>query len=143
MGYLDEYAEKGLAEERRARKIKRALLSLLVCLVITGALYYWFKNYKEEKRVQEFMTALERGDYAAAYSYWGCKVEAPCPNYDYKSFLEDWGPNSPVGKVQSYRMGISHERGSGVVIPVSINGRKPVVLLVEKSNGVLGFAPPF
>ena len=142
MSYLDQYAEQGAAEERRARLLKRALIALLSLLVVGSIFFYQFKNFREEQKVKQFLTLLERGDYPSAYALWGCKVEAPCPNYDFKNFMEDWGPASPVGKVESYRMGTSHERGSGVVIGVSLNGKSPVRLWVEKSNGVLGFVPP-
>lgn len=142
MGYLDEYGEKEAKHERRIQAIKRTVAALLILLVVAGVLYYWFKNYREEKRVKEFVALLQRGEYATAYTFWGCRVEAPCPNYDYKGFLEDWGEKSPVGKVQSYRLLSSHERGSGVIVTVSLNDQPPVRLWVEKKNQVLGFAPP-
>ena len=140
MGYLDQY---GVAEGRRERRIKRASLTLLAIIVVGGSLYLWFKNYREEQRMKGFLASLEHGDYPAAYSFWGCKVESPCRNYDYKSFLEDWGPSGQVGKVTSYKLGISRERGSGVEIPVTVNNRPPAKLWVEKKDGVVGFAPPF
>src|ERR1051325_781111 len=132
MSYLDQYAEQGAIDERRARLLKRTAIVVFAMVVIASVLYYQFKNHREERQVQQFLTDLARGDYAAAYALWGCKVEAPCPNYDFKSFVEDWGPTSPVGKVQTYRVGVSHERGSGVVIGVSLNGQRPVRLWVEK-----------
>ena len=139
MGYLDEY---GVKEAGRERQIKRTLLILLAVLVLGGSLSYWLKNYRQEKRVKEFLAVLEREDYPAAYTFWGCRVEAPCTNYDYKSFLEDWGPSSPTGKLRAYRLKSSHERGSGVEIAVVLNDRQEVKLWVEKSNGIVGFAPP-
>ena len=144
MGYLDEYGEQEARRERKLRQRKRALVALLAVLVVAGAFYLWFKNYPEEKVVKGFLAVVERGDYPAAYTYWGCKVESPCPNYSYKDFLEDWGPNPPsqVGKLQSCRLGMSRERGSGVVVPVILNDRIQKKLWVEKSSRVLGFAPP-
>ena len=138
MSYLDSY---GVADARKERRNRRILLTLLAVVVAAGSLFLWFKNYRQEQCVKEFCALLARGDYRAAYAMWGCRVEAPCPNYDYKSFLEDWGPASPVGEVKSYQLGRSRETGSGVVIPVIINQGKPVRLWVEKSTGVLGFAP--
>src|SRR5262249_40730543 len=130
--------------EQKVRQRKRALVLLLGLLVLAGAFYFWFKNYPEEKVVKGFLASLVRGDGPTAYTFWGCKVESPCPNYSYKDFLEDWGPNrsSQVGKVESYRLGMSRERGSGVVVPVVINDRIGKRLWVEKSSRVLGFAPP-
>jgi hypothetical protein len=142
MSYLEDYGAAEAQKERRGRQIRRALLVLLGLAVVAGSLYLWFKNYRQEQRVEGFLALLQKGDYPTAYTFWGCKVAAPCPNYDYKSFLEDWGPSSPIGKVNSFRLGRSRETGSGVVVEVRINqGAKPVRIWVEKSNGVLGFAP--
>ena len=142
MGYLDEF---GVKESRQEQRRKRRLLIVLAILAVGGSLYYEFKNFREEGRVKEFLTVLRRGDYAAAYAFWGCKVEAPCPNYDFKSFQEDWGPNPPskIGKVRTWRLETSHARGSGVIIAVVINEGPQIRLWVEKSNQTLGFAPPF
>jgi hypothetical protein len=142
MGYLDDYGENEAKHEQRIMAAKRAAVALVIFLVAAGVLYYQFKNYKEEKRVKEFLATLQRGDYPAAYAFWGCRVESPCPNYDYQGFLEDWGAKSPVGKLQSYRLLSSHERGSGVIVAVSLNQQRPVRLWVEKGTEVLGFAPP-
>jgi hypothetical protein len=142
MSYLEDYGVAEARKERRMRQIRRVLLVLLVLAVAGGSVYLWFKNYRQEQRVEEFLTLLQRADYRTAYTFWGCKVEAPCPNYDYKSFLEDWGPASSIGKVTSFNLGRSRETGSGVVINVTINqNAKPVRIWVEKSTGVLGFAP--
>jgi len=138
MSYLDEY---GVADARREKLQKRSLLTLLTVLVVGGVLYLWFKNYTEESRVNQFLAQLERGDYPAAYTFWGCRVESPCPNYDYQNFLEDWGPKSPLGKLRSHRLGRSREKGSGVEIPLVLNDQPEVRLWVEKKDGVLGFSP--
>jgi len=140
MGYLDQY---GVADARKERRIRRVLLAVAAVALASGSLYLWFKNYREEQQVGGFLTMLEKGDYPAAYTFWGCRVEAPCKNYDYKSFLEDWGPSSPVGKLASYRLGVSRARGSGVEIPVALNGRPPVKLWVEHKDRSVGFAPLF
>src|SRR5712692_4320388 len=118
MGYLDEYGENEAQRERKSRRVRRALLAVFAVLAVAGILFFLLKNYREERRVKEFLALLERGDYPAAYSLWGCRPEAPCQNYTYKDFLDDWGTQGEVGKVQSYRQRMSRERGSGVVIPV-------------------------
>ena len=138
MGFLNEF---GVEAARREKRFQRALLTLLAVLAAAGFLYFWFKNYREERRADEFLATLQRGDYAAAYAFWGCRVESPCPNYDHKSFLEDWGPSSSIGKLQSYRLVRSSERGSGVVVTVELNGQQRIRLWVEKKDGVLGFSP--
>ena len=143
MGYLDAYAEREARHERLTSTLQRILRIGLVVLVVGGSLYLWFKNYKEEQRAAGFLAALQRGDYPAAYGFWGCTVEKPCPNYSYQDFTEDWGPASKIGKVTSYRVGRSRERGTGVIVAVQINNQQPLGLWVEKKDGVVGFAPPF
>ena len=143
MGYLDAYAEHEARHERFTSTIQRILRVGLVVIVVAGSLYAWFKNYKEEKRVEGFLAELQRGDYPRAYSFWGCSVEKPCSNYSYQDFIEDWGPKSKIGKVNSYRVGRSRERGTGVIVAVQVNNQQPLGLWVEKKDGVVGFAPPF
>lgn len=139
MGYLDEF---GVEETRRERRIKRTVAVVVAAAALAGAGYFWFKNYSQEKRAKEFLAALERRDYAQAYTYWGCRQESPCTNYDYKSFLEDWGPAySPVDKPIFPRFVCSHECGSGVVVSVGVEGREDLLLWVEKKDGVLSFSP--
>jgi len=140
MGYMDQY---GVAEARKERRIRAAVLSLLAVLAAAGSLYLFFKNYPQEQRVKQFLAAVQMGDYPAAYTFWGCTVESPCKNYDYRSFLEDWGPSSRIGPLKSHRLGVSRARGSGVEIPVALNGRPPFNLWVERKDNVLGFAPLF
>ena len=142
MSYLNDYSAAAARQERRDRLLARMALGLLALLVIVGSLYLWFKNYRQEQAARQFLTLLQREDYPNAYALWGCKVETPCPHYDYKSFQEDWGPSSAAGKVRSFRLGRSRETGSGVIIPVVVNDRPPVKLWVETKTGVLGFAPP-
>ena len=141
MGYLDQYGEAEARQERLELLLKRTLLTLVIVSALAGFLYLWFKNYKEEGRVKQFLVTLERGDYPAAYAFWGCRVEAPCPNYDFKSFLEDWGPAGPVGKLRSYRFVRSRERGSGVIVTIEANNQPEIKIWVEKKNGALGFSP--
>ena len=141
MGYLEQYSDAETRQERLETLLKRTVVILLVVGALGGSFYLWFKNYKEEKRVEQFLTTLDRGDYPAAYAFWGCRVEEPCPNYDFKSFLEDWGPSSPIGKLQNYRLVRSRERDSGVVVTIMANNQPEIKLWVEKKNGILGFSP--
>jgi len=138
MDFLNQY---GVRDIRRERLIRRAILIVLSVGVVAGFLYFWLKNHVQEGRVREFLVALEAGDYPAGYSFWGCRVDSPCQNYTYNDFLEDWGPSSAFGKLQSHRFVRSRERGSGVEITMVLNENREVKLWVEKSNGVLGFSP--
>ena len=139
MGYLNDYYSASGA--RREEILKALTLTLVVAVVVGGVFYFFFKNYFEERRVSSFLTALQEEDYAAAYRYWGCSIEEPCRDYDYDNFLEDWGPSSPLGQVNSFRLGRSVEVGTGVIIAIRINGQSQPELWVEKESKVVGFSP--
>lgn len=139
MSYLDEYTDR--SGERREKILKALALALVVSVVFGGVLYYFFKNFFEEQQVRQFLTLLQEQDYPAAYKLWGCTVEEPCRNYSYQDFLEDWGPDSPIGEVDDFSLGRSAEVGSGVIVEIRINGTPQPELWVEKDTKVVGFSP--
>ncbi len=138
MSYLDEY---GVADARREKILKALAVSLVVSVVGGGCLFFWFKNYLEERQVGEFLSRLQSQEYAAAYELWGCSAEVPCQHYSYQDFLEDWGPDSPIGKVERFRLGRSTELDNGVIVEIEVNGRLEPELWVEKDNKTVGFSP--
>ena len=114
---------------------------LVVTVVVGAVLYFFFKNYFEERRVSSFLATLQEEEYPAAYGFWGCSIEEPCRDYDYENFLEDWGPTSPLGRVDSFLLGRSAEVGTGVIIEIRINGQSQPELWVEKESKIVGFSP--
>ena len=138
MDFLGEY---GQADRRYEKIVTIAGYTLLATIVL--GFFYWifFRNWREERRVSQFLTLLEEQRYEQAYELWGCSVEAPCRHYSYEKFLQDWGPDSPLGKVNSYEVGRSYTQQSGVIILVQVNGHKIPNLWVEKDDKVIGFSP--
>ena len=139
MGYLNDYYS--VSGARREEILKALAVTLVVAVVGGGVLYFLFKNYFEERRVSSFLATLQEENYPAAYRFWGCSVEEPCRDYDYENFLEDWGPSSSIGHVNSFRLGRSAEVGTGVIIEVRINGQPQPELWVEKESKIVGFSP--
>lgn len=138
MEYLADYGQA----DRRYEKIVRLAGYTLLAAVVLGCVYWlFFRNWREERRVGEFLALLEQQKYEAAYGTWGCSTEQPCPNYPYNKFLEDWGPDSPLGPVTSYDVGRSFDQQSGVIILVQVNGREIPNLWVQKNSKVIGFSP--
>ena len=138
MEYLADYGQA----DRRYEKIVTAAGYLLLAAVVLGGIYWlFFRNWREERRVDQFLATLEQQQYEQAYRMWGCSTETPCPNYSYEKFLEDWGPESPLGKVTSHNVGRSYDQQSGVIILVEVNGRRIPNLWVEKDSRVIGFSP--
>ena len=138
MGYLDQYAERTWVFSRLAKGVAYALL-----LSIVGYSVYWlfFRNWQEERQVSQFLSQLQGAGYAQAYEHWGCTVAEPCKFYPYDDFLEDWGPDSPLGSVTSYSLGRSYTQEGGVIIELKINGEKQQNLWVQKDTGAIGFFP--
>lgn len=120
---------------RREKRIRNAIIGVIVAAILAAFLYYEFKNYPEERVVKQFLTALQNGDYQGAYRTW-----QPSSSYTFQDFQRDWGPNGDYGKVQQFKIKSSHETGSGVLIVALVNGRE-ARLQVEKKDKSMAFAP--
>ncbi len=140
--YLEAYGD---AEEHRARvfAIVKTSSIVLVCVLIAGLILYGlFKNHSEEQRARTFLGLLQAHNYPAAYAMWGCTDAHPCPEYPFTKFQEDWGPQSTHASESTAHLGLSESCGSGVLLRVDYQGsEEPVSLWVERSSGVISFAP--
>jgi hypothetical protein len=136
--YLEEYERNSWGFGRLAKGVGYALLAAVV-----GYSLYWlfFRNWREEAEVKEFLGLLQAQKYEQAYETWGCKVSEPCKFYSYKSFLEDWGPESPLGAVKSFQLGRSYTQTGGVIQELTVNGKKQPNLWVESGTLIIGFFP--
>ena len=137
-GYLDHY---GVGEEKREKIVKRTLLTIAIVLVAGGALFFYFKNYRQEQRVSAFFERLQNKDYKAAYTFWGCTESTPCQAYPFESFLQDWGPQGSRANVQGYHITRSRSCGSGVILTVNFGQEQQERLWVEKKDNVISFSP--
>jgi hypothetical protein len=140
--YLEAY---GANEQHRARifaTVKKSSI-VLVCVLIAGlVLYGLFKNHSEEQRAKTFLGLLQAHNDSAAYAMWGCTDAHPCPGYPFTKFEEDWGPQSAHANESAAHLGVSQSCGSGVLLRVDYHGsEEPVSLWVERSSGVISFAP--
>ena len=136
-GYLEEY---GVGDAKRERRVKVLVISILSTLIVSGTLYALFRDYKEESTVKRFLEAVQRQDFPAAYVYWGCTREVPCRDYPYRKFLEDWGPKGENAPLVSTGIHESERCGTGFLAALH-SGNQDVALWVERSTGVLGYAP--
>lgn len=134
--YLQQY---GVEEEHRNRIIRRIILSLITALVLGVVAYFLLKDHSEKQKANQFLGLVNSGKYEDAYREWGCTSTHPCPNYDLKRFLQDWGPArkaaSPwkVTSVDSCRQ--------FVTVNVQAPGTELQSLSVQRSDDSLGFAP--
>ena len=135
--YLDNY---GVADARRERRTKRILWSVLTICVVGGALWFFFRNFREEGRVKEFLTLLERQDYKTAYTLWGCTEATPCRDYKFDRFLQDWGPQSDAGNVAAIERAKVKSCDGGIIQTLQVKGQE-VNLYVDRATLTIGFSP--
>jgi hypothetical protein len=138
-GYLDGY---GVTDERRERLVKRIVIWGLAVVVVAVGAYFWFRNYRQEQVVKEFLSLLEQKKYQEAYAMLGCTQEHPCKYYSPDKFNEDWGPSSPYANPSSIKLGHEDNCGNGVVFEiVEPKTDPPRGLFVDKETNTIGFAP--
>ncbi len=137
-GYLQSY---GVGDEKRERLRKRILLWSVVVIVVGTALFFTFRNWRQERTVKQFLALLDAKNYQAAYAMWGCTAATPCPYYAFDKFMEDWGPKSPHADARSAHIDDAEACGDGVVIRLAYPNAEPVPLWVTRGTDVIGFAP--
>jgi hypothetical protein len=134
--YLQHY---GAGEERRNRVIKVTIFSFIGLLIILWILYLVFHNYSEKQAVKRFLTEVNSQDYAQAYADWGCTAVNPCTNYDYKRFLQDWGPDK---KTQSpWKIASVDGCKTFVTVNVQAQGTELQSLGVQRGSKTIMYAP--
>lgn len=134
--YLETY---GAGDQKRERLIKRAVILVAVLLGAAALGWYFFRNFKEDRRVSEFVGLLQKKDYPAAYAMWGCTVDKPCRDYDYQRFLEDWsaGAHADASAVQ-----VNETRNcSGGIIRALKYPTDTVLIFVSRSDLQISFPP--
>lgn len=138
-GYLANY---GAGEEQREKLIRRLIAGAVVVVIAGGILYFFLKNFRQEHQARNFFEFLEKHDYKAAYTLWGCTDAKPCRDYSFQNFMDDWGPKSPHADVSSFRIKKSRSCGSGVILTVDYGkGQEPDKLWIERGDLTIGFSP--
>jgi hypothetical protein len=135
------------ARERR-RKIKIASIVFLALLV--AGLAWMYRNWPEERVVDQFFSALQKQDFESAYGIWMHDPQwkrhpEKYSAYPFNEFYRDWGPGGEWGLVKSHEVyGSATPRGggSGVIVEVVVNGRaEHARLWVQKADKTLTFSP--
>ena len=137
-GYLDRYGE---GHEQRAKRRKIILSVVLGVLMLSAGLYAGLHNHRQKAQVGQFVGLLQKHDYQAAYRLWGCTEIKPCPEYEFNKFMEDWGPQSKYGQIESFDISKSKACGSGVIVTVDLGQNREERLWVEGSELTIGFSP--
>jgi hypothetical protein len=131
----------------KAQKRKRLLIGSLVAFLVLAVCVWFFWNWPQEHRVNQFFAALEAKDLPKAFGIWNHdpaweQHTQQYASYSYGRFETDWGHSSDWGDVKTHKIVMSKTVGSGVVVGVDINGqRTPVFLWVERKAKTIGFSP--
>lgn len=134
--YLQTY---GAGDERRNRIVKWLIIGFIAVLLISWGLYLFFHNFFETRTVEHFLSEINSKQYQTAYRDWGCTETTPCPNYDFKRFLEDWGPDK---KAESpWKVESVDGCRTFVTVNVAAKGTDVQSLGVERGSKTLMYAP--
>ena len=136
-GYLDTY---GAGEENRWRWVKTILLPVLAVSLVGTCGYLYFRTWSQEQTIKRFFAALENKDFQGAYKMW-CPTPSACKYNPFEKFEEDFGPATPYSHGSSAKIDNVDYCGDGVVFNVSYPNANPLVLVVNRDSGVIGFAP--
>jgi hypothetical protein len=136
--YLDSY---GVTDRKRERRIKQIVLVLGIAVIAAFAGFLFFRNFQEKRALNRFFDALKANNHQEAYRIWGCTPEAPCRDYSFEKFMEDWGPGAPYSNVQSASVANVDSCGTGVVMTLQYPNAEPFGIWVERETRTLGFAP--
>jgi hypothetical protein len=137
-GYLDQY---GVVDARRERLTKQIILWGLIAVVIGAVLFFYFRNWSEERRVNQFLDLLKQHNYQEAYRLWGCTPDTPCRYYGPDRFTQDWGPEGIYKNASDLKIEDVDACGAGVVFHFTYPGADDFGLWVERSTKNISFAP--
>jgi len=138
---------------QKARRRKIIVTAVIIAILVLGGIAWMFRNYPEERVVDKFMTALQNKDFNTAYGLWVADKDwrqhpQQHSQYPFADFYRDWGPSGDWGVVQSYHIdgstvpSDSYNSGNGVVVAVTINGRKEQAgIWVTKKDHTMSFSP--
>jgi len=137
-GYLDSY---GVADVRRIKIIKRIAIITVTALVAGLILFLFLRNFSERRVADRFLSTVKAREYPKAYEIWGCTAAAPCRDYKFEKFMEDWGPTGLYAKVNEGRFSIEDACGPGVVFTLEIPGVEAVGIYVNRTDKTMSYAP--
>ena len=134
-GYLDHY---GAGDERRAKRIKLTVVSVIVLALLTGILYFLFRNYSQERQAKRFFELLAAHDYPSSYAMW-VRTEGDRRAYPMEAFLQDWGTQAI--NVTRFDVLDAESCGNNVIVDVDLGPAGNKKLWVNRKTLELGFPP--
>ena len=137
-GFLDEY---GVADARRERTVKHVVIGCVIVAILGLSAFFFFRNRREERVVDRFLTTLRSKNYQEAYAMWGCTPRTPCAYYKPERFIEDWGVAGTYKDPGAMKIEHVDACDTGVVFDLSYPGADDQGLWVERKTKILSYAP--
>lgn len=152
MSLLDapEFNEQKETRQRNIVIGSIATVLLIAILAVAGFIlgHGWlFMNLPSEHRVNDFLAAVQAGDYNKAYGIWYSDPDwqqhpDKYKDYPLKRFTEDFSSASDwKGPVTSYHVDFSKRDDTGTVVATTINGNNHLTLKVQRADKTITFFP--
>ncbi len=144
-----EYDARGENRKRNLLIGSLVFVLLLALLGVGGAIAghgWFFSNLAAERRVSNFLSAVEGNDFNKAYAIW--TNNTPNADYTIQRFTEDWTTYSPWGPLKSHKVEISKTDGtgtfgSGIIVAVQVNGSATKgFFYYDRKSGSLTYPAP-
>jgi hypothetical protein len=130
--YLEGYGD---GDQRREKAIRWIVIAAVVLVVGGTALYFYFRDYSQDRLAATFIERLKANDFKGAYALWGCTETTPCSQYSFEEFMKDWGT------AQQAEIAGKKSCDGGVIEIVRMPGREDALIWADRSNNQLSFAP--
>lgn len=141
-------------DPRIEKRRRMYILAAFIAAAMVGFLIYHFWDWREERTVDKFLTAVEHRDYEKAYSLWNADPDwkqhpQQYSGYPFGTFEQDWGPVGLYGEIRWHHLykSMTLKNASGVVVVSMVsfakhNAPEPLALWVEKKNQSITYLPP-
>jgi hypothetical protein len=132
---------------RKALIRRNIIIGILIAIPFVAFFTWYWWNWPEEHRVNQFFHSIEAKDYSHAYALWNSDPDwqqhlDSYKLYTFDQFKSDWGPSGDYGVITKAKIVVTKEYGSGVVIGVRVNDSpKTLFLWVEKKAKTIGYSP--
>ena len=136
--FLSGFGEK---DQKRETRNKRIVLTVLGLAVAGGLFYYFARTFTEERTIGRFVSLLSSKDYKGAYAMWGCSDQAPCRDYRFDRFMEDWGPKSTYANASDISTTLAEPCGNSVWVTIKTPKSEELGLAVDGDTGLISFTP--
>jgi hypothetical protein len=143
------FTAKEFNPEKQRRRRQRVALVVSI-LIVVGGLFYMFRFWPYEHRVDRFLTAVENRDYQHAYAIWQNDSQwqqhpERYKKYPFSDFYNDWGPSGEWGIIKEHKIdGAASPKtgGTGVIVQVTVNQRvEKLRLWVERQDKTITWSP--